>query len=135
RGMKHSERFEAAIRAIIEGEEATLRSILAEDREIVRRKSSAPHGATLLHYVAANGVEDEFQKTAANAPEIARILLEAGAAADAYLVAYGRKATTLEMLVSSWPPFERGVQEQLVQTLIEGGASVDGPDSDGRPLN
>lgn len=133
--MEDPERFDAAIRAIIDGDEETLRSILAEDHEIVTRKSSAPHGATLLHYIAANGVEDEFQKSAANAPAIARILLEGGAAVDAYLEVRGRKATTLEMLVSSWPPFERGVQEQLVRILVQGGASVDGPDSDGRPLN
>jgi len=38
------------------------------------------HHATLLHYVGANGIESFRQKTPANAVDIARLLLDAGAA-------------------------------------------------------
>src|SRR5262249_55543507 len=50
-------RFEAAVEAVVAGDVAALRSILAEHPELVLARSSRRHHATLLHYVAANGVE------------------------------------------------------------------------------
>src|SRR5204862_7562168 len=76
-------RFEAAVEAVIAGDALTLRSMLKEHPELVRARSTRRHHATLLHYVAANGVEGGRQKTPANALEVAKILLEAGAEVDA----------------------------------------------------
>jgi hypothetical protein len=126
--------FYTAVRATIDGDAATLRSLLSSQPDLVSRRGRPPFGATLLHYVAANGVEDELQRTPANAPEIARILLGAGAAPDALATAYGDEVTPLEMLVSSWHPFQAGVQDELVRALVEGGADPDGPRGDGAPL-
>jgi ankyrin repeat protein len=83
------------------------------------------HGATLLHYVAANGVEGWRQRTPPNAVEIARLLLEAGAEVDALAGMYGGRCTTMSMLVSSSPPGEAGVQVALVELLLDHGAAVD----------
>lgn len=74
--------FEAAVDAIVGGDEAAVKALMAQYPDLVRSRSSR-HGATLLHYVSANGVEDARQKTPANAVAIARILLEAGADPDA----------------------------------------------------
>src|SRR5439155_15305723 len=97
-------RFEAAVEAVISGDVAQLRSILRENPELVRARSTRRHHATLLHYVGANGVEGGRQKTPENAVEVAKILLDAGAEVDALADMYDAKCTTMSMLVSSCHP-------------------------------
>src|SRR5258706_16467940 len=75
--------FEAAVEAIIHGDLDALKALLGAHPELVRSRSMLPHRATLLHYIAANGVEGDRQKTPANAVEIALALLKAGAEVDA----------------------------------------------------
>src|SRR5436190_1803876 len=93
--------------------------------EIVRRHYPPVHGATLLHYVAANGVEAHRQRTPPNAVAIARILLAAGADVNALAGMYGGRHATLPMLVSSSHPAAAGVQVALVDTLADAGATLD----------
>jgi ankyrin repeat protein len=126
------ERFESAVEAVINGDAATLASLLRERPEIVAARSTRVtpfdppvHRATLLHYVAANGVENYRQKTPPNAVGVARMLLEAGADADALADMYGGRCTTLSLLVSSTPPAEAGLQVALVDTLLDFGAAVE----------
>jgi ankyrin repeat protein len=132
---EHSEvfRFESAVEAVINGEESTLRSLLRDHPDLVRARSTRithfdppAHRATLLHYVAANGIEGYRQKTPPNAVEIAQMLLEAGSDADALADMYGGRHTTLSMLVSSGHPAEAGLQVALTETLLDFGARVDG---------
>src|SRR5205823_1062064 len=94
------------------------------------------HRATLLHYVAANGVEGYRQKTPKRAVEIATALLKAGADADALADMYGGHYTTMSMLVSSCHPAQAGLQIALVETLVDFGAAVEARGSDryGSPL-
>jgi ankyrin repeat protein len=90
----------------------------------------------LLHYVAANGIEDALQRAVPNADEIARILLAAGAEVDATCDAYeGRCPTTLALLVSSDHPARAGVSARLVHVLCDAGAAVDGLAGDRLPLS
>jgi len=117
--------FEAAVEAVIGGDIEGLRSLLGRNPDLVRSRSSLPHRATLLHYVAANGVEGERQKTPPNAVEIADLLLRFGSEPDALADMYGGKYTTMSMLVSSTPPAEAGLQIPLVKKLAEYGASVE----------
>lgn len=125
-----------AVHAIVNGELASLERLLASEPELVHARGPAPHRPALLHYCAANGVEDELQRTPPNAPAIAEALLKAGSPPDPLGNAYGggRNATPLCLLVSSWHPFERGVQAELVGVLAHGGAAIDGLDDDGAPL-
>lgn len=122
-------RFETAVEAVISGDVATLRSILGEHPALARARSARRHHATLLHYVAANGIEGSRQKTPENAVEVARILLDAGAAVDALADMYDAKCTTMSMLVSSSHPHEAGLQFALATTLLDYGAAIDGPGS------
>ena len=131
-------RFESAVEAVIGGDVPALESLLREDPELVRRRSTRvthfdppEHGAMLLHYVAANGVEGHRQKTPANAVEVAKTLLSAGAEADAFAALYSGQCTTMTLLVSSCHPAAAGVQVALVDTLVDFGASVE-PRGEGR---
>jgi hypothetical protein len=92
----------------------------------VTDRSSRRHRATLLHYVAANGVEEARQRTPANAVEVATLLLESGADANALADMYMQRCTTLSLLVSSTHPAEAGLQVPLALTLLEHGAALDG---------
>jgi hypothetical protein len=94
------------------------------------------HRATLLHYVAANGVEEYRQRTPPKAVEIARALLQGGAEADALADMYAVERTTMSMLVSSSHPAEAGVQVPLVELLLDFGAAIEGSGAKkwGRPL-
>lgn len=122
-------RFEAAAEAVVSGDVASLRSLLREDPELVRARSTRRHHATLLHYIAANGVEGMRQRTPRNAVEVATLLLESGAQADALADMYGERCTTMSMLVSSTPPAEAGLQVALAEMLIDHGATWIGPGS------
>ena len=119
-------RFEAAVDAVITGDVKTLESLLREKPELIRARSMREHGATLLHYVAANGVEDYRQKTPKNVIEVAKILLKAGAEVDADLTQKHIGSTTLGLVATSIHPAHAGVQIELMETLLEAGAALDG---------
>ena len=135
-GVAGQSAFERAVACVIGGEAAGLKALLEGEPSLVRARSRSSHRATLLHYVGANGVEDELQKTPPNAVEIARILLDAGAEVDALAETYGGgpRQTTLNMLVSSVHPFRAGLQVELVEVLVGAGAAVEGLEGDGYPL-
>ena len=126
-------RFESAVEAVIDGDVDALASLIRTDADLIRRRSERVtpfdpprHRATLLHYIAANGVEGYRQKTPANALEIARMLLDAGAEVDALADVYGGQHTTMSMLVSSNPPAAAGLQVPLAELLLDHGAAIEG---------
>jgi ankyrin repeat protein len=128
--------FEAAADAVVDGDEATLGALLRADPGLAGARSARRHHATLLHYVAANGVEDFRQKSPPNAVAIATLLLDAGAEVDALADTYGGGPvqTTLNLLVSSVHPANAGVQAALADLLADRGAAIDGVAGDGSPL-
>ncbi len=120
-------RFEAAADAIVSGDVATLKRLLREEPELIRARSTREHNATLLHYVSANGVEGYRQKTPKNIVEITEVLLNAGAEIDAVADVYGGGCTTLGLAATSGHPEREGVQDALVQTLLDHGANLEQP--------
>ena len=125
--------FEAAAEAVVNGELAGLQGALRRNASLVHARSNRiccfdppVHRATLLHYIAANGVEAYRQRTPPNAVEIARVLLMAGAEPDALADMYGAQCTTMGMLVSSSHPAEAGLQVPLAELLLDFGAAIDG---------
>lgn len=120
-------RFEAAADAIANGDAPTLRALLQADPSLVRARSTRRHQATLLNYVAANGVENYRQKTPPNIVELAAILLAAGADVNAPADVYGGGCATLELVATSVHPLRAGVQQELLQTLLDRGAALHKP--------
>jgi ankyrin repeat protein len=125
--------FETAVEAVVAGDLGTLQDALHRDPALVRARSSRAccfdppaHRATLLHYIAANGVEHDRQKTPPNAVAIARALLEGGAEPDALADMYGAECTTMSMLVSSSHPANAGLQVPLINLLLDFGAALEG---------
>jgi ankyrin repeat protein len=123
--------FERAADAVVDGDLATLSGLLTDHPELASARAShvtdrnpPVHRATLLHYVAANGVEDARQRSPRNAVAVARLLLTAGADPNALADMYDARCTTLSMLVSSTPPAMAGVQIPLIDVLVDFGASV-----------
>ena len=117
--------FESAVEAIISGSNTTLSRLLFKHPELIDARSQRSHSSTLLHYVSANGVEDDRQITPSNIVEITQILLKAGADVNALSFAYG-SSTTLSLVASSCHPERAGVQIELMDTLLDAGASLDG---------
>jgi ankyrin repeat protein len=120
-----TERFEAAADAIVNGDIAKLKRLLHEGPWLVHARSKREHSATLLHYVSANGVEGERQKTPHNIVAIAEVLLNAGAEVDAEANMYGGGATTLGLVATSVHPYRAGVQNELMELLLSHGAEID----------
>jgi len=128
--------FERAVDAVVNGDVESLEKLLREAPGLVHARSTRVthfdpkvHRATLLHYVAANGVEGYRQKTPPSAIAIAKTLLDAGAEVDSRADLYGGECTTLSLLVSSCHPANAGLQAPLAELLIDYGASLTGAGS------
>lgn len=117
-------RFDRAADAIVTGDLPTLTELFQSNPALIRARSSRDHGATLLHYVAANGVENYRQRTPPNAVAIARLLLDAGAEVDAPADMYGGGATTIGLVATSVHPLRAGVQNDLIDLLLQRGAHL-----------
>ena len=129
--------FEEAVEAIVSGQITSLKKLLEEHPKLVYQSSSKAHQASLLHYLMANGVEDERQIVPENAVDIGRLLLTAGANPDALAAFggnYGENTTPLICLVSSYHPYKAGLQADLVDLLLDYGAEIEGLGKDGAPL-
>ena len=116
---------ETAVDAIVTGDVPTLERLLAENHELIRTRSVRRHHSALLHYVAANGIEYFRQKTPRNAPDVARVLLRAGADVEAPADMYGGGSTTIGLVATSITPVVSGVLIPLLEVLLDAGAVID----------
>ena len=116
------QQFEQAADAIAAGDAATLDRLLNQNPELIHTRSVRKHHSTLLNYVGANGFEAYRQTTPKNAVEIANILLNAGAEVDAWGDMYGG-TSTLGLVATSVHPVITGVQQELMEILIQHGAN------------
>lgn len=127
--------FEAAADAIVAGDRGTLEGLLAARPELAIARSAYGHRQTLLHHVAANGIELVRQwQSPPNAADLVRVLIAAGADPDATASSYGDHDTPLTLACSSVHPHAAGVQVAIVEALITGGARVNGIADDCAPL-
>lgn len=119
--------FEVAADAIVCGDLKTVKDLLGRNPDLIRQRSTREHHGALLHYTSANGVEGYRQKTPPNIVEIARFLLESGADVEAEADVYGGGCTTLGLAATSVHPELAGVQEPLLQLLLDRGARIEKP--------
>jgi hypothetical protein len=122
--------FEAAAAAILAGDTSGLHTLLRIHPSLVRHRSMRQHHATLLHYIAANGVEfrDHYPD---NAMELLDVLVGAGADVNAQASMYGGGDTTLGLVATSIHPARAGVQLALIDRLLAAGAVIDATDAAG----
>lgn len=109
--------FEAAVDAVVTGDLLLLRALLTQHPKLVQQTSRFGHKATLLHYVAANGVETYRQQVPFNAVEIASTLLQAGADPTAEMRVYNGRLTVRVLAESSGHPAQSGLLNELVTLL------------------
>jgi len=115
------QQFELAADAVVNGDDVMLKELLSQNPDLITMRSVRNHHSTLLNYVGANGFEGYRQKTPANAVAIAGILLQAGAAVDAWGDMY-RGTSTLGLVATSVHPVMAGIQEELMEILMQHGA-------------
>ena len=118
--------FETAVDAVVAGDMSKLTELTRRHPTLVRARSMRPHHATLLHYIGANGVEGFRQLTPPNAIDVARVLLDGGADVNAAADMYGG-STTLALAAASIHVQHAGLQQRLLELLIERGADLEHP--------
>lgn len=111
------EAFETGVECMLEGDLKNLEAILKKDPQLTHRASKYAHHATMLHYLAANGVETWRQRVPANASDVARLLIQYGADVNATASFYGGNYTTLELLLTSAHPAAAGIADDLADVL------------------
>jgi ankyrin repeat protein len=120
--------FDDAVAALVAGDVARLRQLLAAHPELVRARTNLepPYhyftGATLLHHVAWN--PSRVEPVPETIVEIARVLLDRGADVDAMTL--GRSGgTTMGLICTSRMASEANVSGALIDVLVEHGATLD----------
>lgn len=116
-GSEFDTQFEDCVDSMLHGELALLQNKLAENPRLATQTSQYGHKATLLHYLAANGVESYRQITPLNAADIAQTLIDAGADVSAQANMYGG-SDVRGLLLSSAHPANAGVV-QSVNAVLE----------------
>ena len=115
--------FEEAVDAVITGDIDKLRRCLHNRQGLVTQKSQYGHHSTLLHYIAANGVESYRQITPLNAVEIVHCLVDGGANVNAEANMYGGGSTVLNLVLTSAHPHNAGIITELADALRIAGAA------------
>ena len=115
------EEFERTVDAEVEGDITQILRLIQVKPELVNQSSQYGHRATLLHYIAANGVESCRQITSLNAPDVTRCLILAGADVNAIAEIHG-SSTALNLVLTSAHPHNAGVTVKIADVLREAGA-------------
>jgi ankyrin repeat protein len=119
--------FESAADAVASGDIETLNRLLDREPDLMHARSPRPHRAMLIHYVGANGVEEERQRTPPNAVAVTQLLVERGADVNVTCALYGGGATTMGLLLTSIHPLRAGVHLAIAEILLKAGACLDSP--------
>jgi len=115
--LQYDFRFEQAVNVLLSGKVAELKELLTTHPYLLSATSRYGHQATLLHYVASNGVEFWRQQVPLNLPEITSYLLSVGANKEATMKVYGGEFHAYALLVTSAHPHSAGLIEVMKKTL------------------
>lgn len=108
--------FEHALDLLLAGEHTALEAALRRTPSLATARSRFGHGATLLHYIGANGVESHRQVTPLNAPDMAKLLIAYGADVHSPANIYG-SSTAHDLAITSAHPARAGVTDALCAAL------------------
>ena len=111
--------FEQAVNYLLMGNYEALEAMLSAAPQLIHEVSQYGHKATLLHYVASNGVEMWRQKVPSNLPALCELLLSKGADASAKMSVYGGYFDSLSLLMTSAHPKKAGLVEEVAKLLNE----------------
>ncbi|MEM7547715.1 MAG: hypothetical protein AAF367_19485 [Pseudomonadota bacterium] len=109
--------FERALEAMLRGHLEEVISLIDEMPELTTQRSRYGHRATLLHYLAANGVESIRQRVPLNAVDLAKGLLSRGASKSAKADMYGGGQTPFALASTSAHPKNAGIADLLNRVL------------------
>ena len=125
--LDFADHFEHAAEAVVSGDESGLRNMLTETPELVVARSRRAHRCTLLHYLGANGFEEERQSTPPNAVAVIELLVQAGAEPNQLSCTYrgGPNSNTIGLMVSSTHPKRAGLLFPMVGAMVSAGGHVD----------
>lgn len=112
--------FEQAVDAVVGGRLAQLEKLIFAHPSLVIDRSPYGHGATLLHYVAANGIETWRQTVPRVAPQIVRYLIATGADPEATGNFYGGRHATGPLVETSDHPAQAGLTDSILAALRDG---------------
>ena len=115
--LKYDKEFEVAIDCLLIAQFDDLKKKIDANPDLIFRKSQFGHQATLLHYVASNGVEIWRQIVPLNLVEMTKYLLEKGADKNAKMKVYGGEFSVLALLKTSAHPYEAGVAKEMIELL------------------
>jgi ankyrin repeat protein len=115
--------FEAAADAIVGGQLQQLDALLKSSPDLIHARSTRKHHSMLLHYVGANGIEYFRQRSPKNIVAITKLLIDTGADVAATADMYGGGQTALGLTATSVHPERAGVQNPLMELLLNCGAT------------
>ncbi len=113
RNTTYNTTFESAVDNLLSGDIKNLQKIIQENPSLITARSQYGHKASLLHYVASNGVELWRQQVPTNLAEIISYLLASGSNKSALMNVYGSQYDTLTLLKTSAHPYQAGIGEEL----------------------
>jgi len=105
--------FESAVDSLLTGDFNNLQKLINDNPSLINTRSQYGHKASLLHYVASNGVEMWRQQVPTNLTEITSYLLESGFDKSALMNVYGSQYDTLTLLKTSAHPYLAGIGEEM----------------------
>jgi len=111
--LQYDFKFEQAVNLLLSGKITTLKELITAHPYLLSTTSPYGHQATLLHYVASNGVEFWRQQVPLNLPEITSYLLLAGADKETTMKVYGGDFDTYALLVTSAHPHGAGIMDEM----------------------
>jgi len=113
---KFNAEFEQAIDTMLRGEIDKLKQLIQKEPKILKLTSPFGHKSSLIHYLAANGIETWRQIVPKNAPDLLKLLLDLGANPDAENFIFGG-TDMMTLIETSEHAMMAGVGDEMILVL------------------
>ena len=113
---KFNVEFEQAIDFMLHGDLENLKKLIHKEPKILNMTSPFGHKASLIHYLAANGIETWRQIVPKNAPDMLRLLLDSGADPDTENSIFGG-TDMMTLIETSEHAMMAGVGDEMILVL------------------